>query len=93
MGRYWFKRRRYGYDWIPVTWQGWLVIAIYLVLILLGSLFLAREGDDPSAGDLLVFFTTLFVATGTLLVVTFYTGPKPKWRWGRRPGDTPREDF
>lgn len=93
MSKYWFKRRRYGYGWIPVSWQGWVVLGIYLVLVLLGALFLERGGDEPSGEDLLVFFTTLFVATGLLLVITHYKGPKPKWRWGKKPDDNPEEDW
>lgn len=90
--KYWFKRKRYGYGWTPSTWQGWLVCAIYLVLVVLGALFIGRSGDEPAAEDLLVFFTTLIVATATLIVVTYYKGPKPKWRWGATNYDNPEED-
>ena len=31
---YWFKARLYGWGWTPATWQGWLVLAIWLVLVL-----------------------------------------------------------
>ena len=32
--RYWFPAKRYGWGWgFPTTWQGWLVIALYVVLI------------------------------------------------------------
>lgn len=88
---YWFKRKRYGYGWVPATWQGWLVIVMYSILVLLGALFLTRE--NASEGDnILVFATSFVVATGTLLVITHYTGPKPKWRWGKKPTDNPKED-
>ena len=90
--KYWFKRKRYGYGWTPSTWQGWLVCVVYLVLVVLGALFLGRGGDEPASEDLLVFFTTLIVATATLIVVTYYKGPKPKWRWGATNHDNPKED-
>ena len=25
--RYWFKSKLYGWGWVPVKWQGWLVVA------------------------------------------------------------------
>lgn len=32
--KYWFPAKKYGYGWgLPVTWQGWVVVVSYLVLI------------------------------------------------------------
>jgi hypothetical protein len=32
--RYWFPAKRYGWGWgLPCTWQGWLVLAAYLGLM------------------------------------------------------------
>ena len=25
---YWFKAKLYGWGWVPVKWQGWLVVAV-----------------------------------------------------------------
>ena len=34
---YWFPARRYGWGWgLPATWQGWLVLAGYVLLALVG---------------------------------------------------------
>lgn len=93
MRKYWFKRRRYGYGWTPTTWQGWLTVLIYFVLILLAGWLLENNGDEPSSDDMVVFFTVLIVSTGLLFVITAYTAPKAKWRWGKRPDDDPKEDF
>ena len=93
MSNHWFKRKRYGWGWVPITWQGWLTIVIYLVLVLLGSLFLGRNETAPDTKNHLVFWTVTVVATGLLFVVTYYTAPKPRWRWGKKPDDNPKEDF
>jgi len=29
----WFRRRRIGFGWRPITWEGWLVTAVVLVLV------------------------------------------------------------
>jgi hypothetical protein len=32
--RYWFPAKRYGWGWgMPCAWQGWLVLAAYLALM------------------------------------------------------------
>ena len=30
----WFRRKRWGYGWTPVTWQGWLVVALFVAIAL-----------------------------------------------------------
>jgi hypothetical protein len=38
-GKYWFPAKRYGYGWsVPTTWQGWLVLAVYVVLTVAATL-------------------------------------------------------
>lgn len=92
MTNYWFKRKRYGWGWVPANWKGWLILAMYVGLVLLGALFFGRKGDQPTGEDTLVFVTTFMVATGMLLSITHYTAPKPRWRWGKKPTDNPSED-
>ena len=36
--KYWFPAKRYGWGWgMPSTWQGWLVLAAFVVLVFAGS--------------------------------------------------------
>ena len=37
--KYWFKRRRFGWGWTPVTWQGWLTVAFFIGLIIARRVF------------------------------------------------------
>ena len=43
MNKYWFRKRRglftkdLGWGWIPISWEGWMVIAACIGLILLSS--------------------------------------------------------
>lgn len=54
---YWFKAKPFGWGWTPVTWQGWLVILVYIALIL--ALVSVREdsipGNPDSGSNLLTF--------------------------------------
>ncbi|HEY0889935.1 MAG TPA: hypothetical protein VGE38_10020 [Nocardioides sp.] len=87
MTSYWFKRRRYGWGWVPVTWQGWAVIIGFVVLVVGGALTLG-EADDGVAG-FLVYVAVLVVA---LFAISRVKGPSPRWRWGRTDADDPATD-
>jgi hypothetical protein len=88
---YWFKRRRYGYGWTPATWQGWSLLAALIVLVLLPVPFIA---DDDGAGpEPWGYLFYVFVMVVLFILAAIKKGPTPHWRWGRRDGDNPDEDF
>jgi len=34
---YWFPAKHYGWGWgFPITWQGWLVLIAYILLVVIG---------------------------------------------------------
>ena len=82
--RYWFKRKLYGWGWVPVKWQGWGVILLYILLIL--SLVLTREeaipGNPDSGSNFLTFALPIIVLTILLVIVAYKKGEKPRWQWG-----------
>ena len=53
---YWFKRKIFGWGWAPATWQGWLVITIFVGFILMLSFSLK---PDPTNKELIQFFAKL----------------------------------
>jgi hypothetical protein len=74
---YWFPAKRYGWGWgLPLTWQGWVVLAAFVVLIALGVVFLL-----PSAG-LLFLYAYVAVLIVALVAVCWWKGEPPRWRWG-----------
>lgn len=93
--KYWFKRKRYGYGWTPVTWQGWAVVGAYALCLIGSSLYLTQtsSGDDPSTAALAGFFMIVFGSSLTVIVITRKHGPPGKWRWGKNPDDNPDEDW
>lgn len=82
--RYWFKRKLWGWGWVPATWQGWFVTVLYIVLISL--LALSREkvvSNNPDSGsNFLVFGLPFIVLTATFIFIAYKKGEKPKWQWG-----------
>lgn len=87
------KRRRYGYGWMPVTWQGWLLLILQGVLVIVAATFLPAKPAQPTTSELIRFFIILACAVLTLILVSVQNSPRAKWRWGKKPGDNPDEDF
>ena len=81
---YWFKAKLYGWGWTPVKWQGWCVIFLYSILILI--LVLTREKDIPgvpdSGSNILTFALPIIILTILLVIVAYKKGEKPRWQWG-----------
>ena len=86
----WFKRRRYGLGWTPVTWQGWAVVGAFVVVLIAGAVPAERAGGAAEAAYLVV----VVVAIAALVSITLRKGPTPpRWRWGTSERDDPAEDL
>lgn len=71
----WFKAKHYGWGWYPCTWQGWLVLFIWLILFLLT----VKRFDHEWLKNLMI----VFILTGILIWICYKKGEKPRWRWGK----------
>jgi hypothetical protein len=80
---YWFKRKRYGWGWTPSTWQGWLVLAGFLVVVWVN--FMRFDIQPGTHGTLPVEFIleTIFLVAA-LLYICWKKGEPPRWQWGNR---------
>ena len=78
----WFRAKRYGYGWVPVTWQGWGVIVMYLFVILTDALFVDNHSHSVS-DSLMTFFPHWFILTVFLIIICDARGERAKWRWGK----------
>jgi len=75
-GRFWFPAKRYGWGWgSPTTWQGWVILLVWLAAIAAGSLFFMPH-------HLFGFLAFLLVMTILLLAICYAKGEPPAWRWG-----------
>jgi len=90
--KYWFKRRRYGYGWTPATYEGWLILGIYLVIVAIATTAV-NTSPNRTAGDEAIFLVGILAATLCLVGTAITKGPQPKWRWGKKDSDNPDEDF
>ena len=75
--RYWFPAKTYGWGWgPPSTWEGWLVLLAYLILLPVAVLFFPPDKNMPG------FLVSVLVLNGVLIAICFWKGEPPKWRWG-----------
>jgi hypothetical protein len=74
---YWFPAKRYGWGWgIPLTWQGWAVMAAFLVLVIAGVLILPPHRQPTE------FAGYVIILSLALTAVCWWKGEPPRWRWG-----------
>ena len=91
---YWFKRRRYGWGWTPVTWQGWVTILSFLLLVaVIAAIFVDDEPRNTITQDGILFVASVVILSLCLMMISLAKGPAPKWRWGQTAADNPDEDF
>ena len=73
----WFPAKRYGWGWgLPVTWQGWLVLLVYVSGLVASSICI-RPARAP-----FVYGISVLALTGALVGICWAKGEKPRWRWG-----------
>lgn len=77
---YWFKRKLYGWGWTPVTWQGWLLIIVYILLIVVFSMTI--DNTSPRQEVVFTFILPVVLLTVALIRICYRKGEKPKWQWG-----------
>lgn len=78
----WFKAKRYGYGWYPVTWQGWLV-TIGWVLWLVSAIDRWNVAEaEPTPMTIAFFLAEVTASVVVLITIAALTGEKARWRWG-----------
>ena len=82
---YWFKRKLYGWGWSPATWQGWVIIIVYLISVLAFALTISES--SPPEEIMFTFILPTVLLTAALIRVCYQKGEKPRWQWG-----LPKED-
>lgn len=91
--KYWFKTRPYGYGWVPVTWQGLVVVVVFILVVGLGSFGLSFILDENTDLFMIIYMSGIVLSTGLLILTVRMHGPKSRWRWGKSDKDDPNKDF
>jgi len=78
---YWFKAKLWGWGWTPARWQGWVVLAIFILLLLWNGLSIDSNSTSGSV-DPTWMLVRVFGAVAILIAICYKTGEKPRWQWG-----------
>ena len=77
---YWFKAKLYGWGWVPVTWQGWLVTVVFMIALL--AIGFTVDENASSQDIAFTFILPLILLTATMIRICYTKGEKPRWQWG-----------
>ena len=73
MKKPWFRAKHYGWGWVPATWQGWLVLVVYVAGMV--KLYFFFENALSDLVNPLAFFIPAAAAmTGVLIAICYVTG-------------------
>jgi hypothetical protein len=68
----WFAPKRYGFGaGLPISWQGWLVLAFYVAIVVAAGSLLDHRLAQAS----------IVVLATALLVIIFAKTTRGGWRW------------
>jgi len=72
---FWFYAKSFGWGWgLPATWQGWLVLATYILSIIATQMLVST----PKYRLAVTIGLTL-----ALIIIVSIKGERPlRWRWG-----------
>ncbi|HEY9480709.1 MAG TPA: hypothetical protein VIR98_00575 [Candidatus Paceibacterota bacterium] len=76
----WFRAKRFGWGWVPVTWQGWAVTVAYIAIM--AALASAVKNGATAKEYGLFFLLPGAIITTTLIRICYAFGEKPRMRWG-----------
>ena len=58
--KYWFAAKKNGLGWVPIVWQGWLVLAVFILFLSLGILLVKHYlGTAPVLAYVLLLVACL----------------------------------
>jgi len=79
---YWFMSKRFGFGWVPISWQGWLTLLAFLVLAITEALRTIWS-YYPTNEDVTQFAVVIILLVALLIIVCRRKGEEAHWRWGR----------
>jgi hypothetical protein len=75
--KYWFRAKRYGWGWgLPLTWQGWVVLIVWTLIVVVVPPFLRPNKHPALFGLFIVAMLAVFFG------ICYAKGEPPRWRWG-----------
>ena len=79
----WFRKKTFGFGWTPCSWEGWLVLLVWLA-----SFILIVKNTEPGS---LNSFIYIILMVGLLLLVSYLKGERLSWHRDEVVGGTPED--
>lgn len=77
----WFRRKTYGWGWTPITWEGWFVTFVVVVIPLIIK-FTLKSLEFERSTQYFYTWASVPILVMALTLICFRFGEKPKWQWG-----------
>lgn len=77
----WFRRKKYGYGWVPATWEGWLCIGLFIASVIISTIAIAQLDINEQQKTGWQILTTTCCAM-LLVYVSYKKGEPARWSWG-----------
>lgn len=81
MNEFWFKPKTYGYGATPITWEGWTVVAVYVMAIVacvtMGALR-EKTVSNWAMSICMIAIATVAMVWVSVIKMEGHWG----WRWG-----------
>lgn len=74
----WFRSRTYGWGWTPCSWEGWTVVAVF-ILFLVRDFLRIDENTNSTSDTLRPFIGHMVIATLILVAISYWKGDRAKW--------------
>ncbi len=77
MTKYWFRKRKglmskdMGWGWMPISWEGWAVMIIFIAILLLSSLILLVFNGKPTYIDIIFFILIIAVSLAAAVLISW----------------------
>ncbi|MDH5533226.1 MAG: hypothetical protein OEX81_02235 [Candidatus Pacebacteria bacterium] len=82
--KYWFKSKRFGWGFVPISWEGWLSVALLLGLIYLVAYLNGIFEEPVTTKQILSYLFDVFLII--LISLPYHqkrSRDKIRWRWGK----------
>jgi hypothetical protein len=86
MSKPWFRVKSHGVGYSPGSWQGWVAVAVFLVLAVTNARVTHTLFADQRQGSLVGAGIMIALMIGMIALVFLRSDNAPmRWRWGGTP--------
>lgn len=87
MKKYWFKPKKYGYGFFPISWEGYLSIFVFILFLFISAYVNNIFGTEAGLKEGLGFILDVFIIASIFTVLFKHRVEGGlRWQWGEKKG-------